>query len=133
VGVDRDVVAATSLGAIVFTYDVYSFLPGRAARIDVLRRMRRWLASDAALFLSARRATSWYQRSILTLQHAVQDTAGEWGDSHTRWIATNGEMRRSFLRVFTDRDLASEARAAGFEIGTWEGGHAMLRPRSPSC
>jgi SAM-dependent methyltransferase len=118
-----------SLAAVLFTYDTYSFLPARADRIALLRRAARWLEADGSVFLSARRALKVYERCCLAIQRAAALRGGgrRFGDSHTRWISPSGELRRSFLHVFTAGQLARETAAAGFRIGPWEGGHAILR------
>ncbi len=104
---------AGTLAAIFFTYDVYSFVPGRAARVALLREMARWLRPGGAVFVSARRFERAWDPLILTLQRAARRGGGEWGESHTRWIAPDGTLRRSFVRVFTDRAFRREARERG--------------------
>jgi len=120
---------AGSLAAVLFTYDTYSFLAARVDRVALLRRAAGWLEADGSVFLSARRARGLYERGCLAIQAAVSLRRGgaRFGDSHTRWIAPSGELRRSFLHVFTARQLARETAAAGFRIGPWDGGHAILR------
>jgi len=119
--------------ALLFTYDVYSFLPSRADRVALLRRLATWLAQDGTIFLSARRLRSGYERLILSLQWLALQRGGfgEWGDSHTRWIPGDGSLRRSFVHVFTEGALREEAERAGFRIESWEGGHGILS-RSPA-
>jgi SAM-dependent methyltransferase len=118
-----------SLGAVVFTYDVYSFLPGAADRISLLNRIRDWLAPSGALFLSARRVGGVRDRALLTIQSLARSARrrpGEWGDSHTRWLDHSGHLRRSFVRVFSDAQLDREAALAGFRRHSWEGGHGLF-------
>ncbi len=119
-----------SLGGVVFTYDVYSFLPRSADRVALLSRIRRWLGSDGRLLLSARRASSWYARMILSLQWLARGSTdgSEWGDSHTRWIASDGSLHRSYVRVFQPSQLHDETRAAGLQLGPWDGGHCVVGP-----
>jgi SAM-dependent methyltransferase len=116
------------LAGVLFTYDVFSFLPRRRERIDLLRRLRSWLRPDGAVFLSARRLRSLYDRLILTLQWlALQRKCGaEWGDSHTRWIPHDGALRRSFVHVFSPRQLRAEIASADLRAGPWKGGHCVL-------
>jgi SAM-dependent methyltransferase len=117
---------AGSLGAILFTYDVYSFLPSRAVRTALLARLRAWLAPGGVLFLSARRARGATERALLGLQRcasALRGGGGEWGDSHTRRIDAAGRIRRSFIHLFTPRSLSAETTAAGFQCAEWSGGH----------
>jgi SAM-dependent methyltransferase len=119
-----------SLAGVVFTYDVYSFIPSSAARIEVLARLRRSLVPGGALFLSARCRSGLGDRAILTLQWLAGRSGGRpfaWGDSHTRWLDGSGRLRRSFVHVFTPRALDAELRAAGFAPLGWAGGHGLYR------
>ena len=118
------------LGGVVFTYDVFSFLPKRRERVELLCRLRSWLRPDGVVFLSSRRLLSLYDRMILSLQWLALQRSGEaeWGDSHTRWIPNDGRMRRSFVHVFSMRQLHSETSAAGFLMEPWEAGHCVLTP-----
>ena len=121
------------LDAVFFTYDVYSFLPHAAARRALLRRMRTWLVPGGALLLSARRVRGARDVAMLTLQRlgrVARGRAGEWGDSHTRWLDDGGRLRRSFVRVFTDRQLDRETSAAGFRRVSWQGGHGLYEAAS---
>src|SRR5262249_7184303 len=52
---------AASLGAVIFTYEVYSFLPRTAQRIRLLSDMRAWLEPGGKIFLSARRRRGLYE------------------------------------------------------------------------
>jgi len=119
----------TSYAAVLFTYDVYSFIPRRAQRLDVLRRLRSMLKAPGHIFLSARRLRSTYDRVVLTQQWAARGGRGEWGDSHTRWIATDGTLRRSYVRVLTRAQLDAEFAAAGLRLKEWHAGHGLLTPR----
>jgi SAM-dependent methyltransferase len=114
---------------VLFSYDVYSFVPRRAEREKLLRHIRGWLAPEGVVLLSARILHRVYERGILTLQRiAGPGGAAEWGDSHTRWISSDGELRRSFVRYFSRPQLAREIRAAGFRLEGWRDAHGILRP-----
>ena len=52
------------------------------------------------------------------------------GSSHTRWIAADGALRRSFVRMFTEPELSREAEDGGFGVEPWRRGHAVLVPRA---
>ncbi len=124
---------AGSLRAVVFTYDVYSFLPLTRDRVAFLTRLRRWLAPGGVVFLSARRARGFWGRTVLSVQwlaRAARGRAGEWGDSHTRWLDVSGRVRRSFVRVFTDGRLDREAGAAGLCRVAWDDGHGLFVQRA---
>jgi len=123
--------AARSLAAVFFTYDVYSFIPSVEARGQALERLRRSLAQDGLLFLSARRRSRAMDRAVLTVQWLSGRLAGRrvaWGDSHTRWLDASGRLRRSFVHVFTPKALDAELRSAGFTPVAWEVGHGLYRP-----
>ena len=117
--------------AVLFTYDVYSFIPRREQRVEVLRRLRSMLKEPGHIFLSARRLRSIYDRVVLTQQWAARAGRGEWGDSHTRWIATDGTLRRSYVRVFTRARLDAEFAAASLRLNDWHAGHGLLTSTSP--
>jgi SAM-dependent methyltransferase len=121
----------SSLDLVLFTYDVYSFLPGSESRVRVLRGLRSALAAGGVVLLSARRVADPWSRLVLTIEWLAalrRGRDGEWGDSHTRWIGGDGRIGRSFVRVFTERELAREAALAGFRAEAWSQGHAVLRP-----
>ena len=82
------------------------------------------------MFLSSRRLLSLYDRMILSLQWLAlqRDGEAEWGDSHTRWIPNDGRLRRSYVHVFSMRQLRIETSAAGFHMEPWEAGHCVLTP-----
>jgi SAM-dependent methyltransferase len=116
---------AGSLAGIVFTYDVYSFIPGEKPRKALLTRLARWLAPRGAMFLSARLARGAWDRLVLSLQWLAlrRRGAAEWGDSHTRWLDDAGELRRSYVHLFTDARLHGETASAGLRLVEWDGGH----------
>jgi len=122
---------AASLAAVLFTYDVYSFLPSRIDRVEVLRRALGWLQPGGVVFLSARLVRSAWDRVCLTVQWgARRPPRATWGSSHTRWLTTDGTLGRSFIHVFTDRTLRRELDDAGGTPENWEGGHLLVRPRT---
>jgi SAM-dependent methyltransferase len=127
-----------SIDAVIFTYDVYSFLPSSADRVELLRRMASWLAPGGVVFLSARLVSGAWARIILRLQRFGRASGGSaftgreggrraWGDTHTRWVSQEGVVRRSFVHVFTRRHLRDEVSAAGLRLCDWRGGHGLLR------
>jgi len=119
-----------SLDAVLFTYDVFSFVP-QADRESALRRVRSWVGSDGVVLLSARLSGRHWERAVMSLQWAAALTRGApgpWGASHTRWIGDDGELRRSFVQVFARRALEAEIRRAGFECGRCDGGHVAITP-----
>ncbi len=121
-----------SLDAILFTFDVYSFLPGRFARSGLLRRMAGWLGPDGVIFLSARCLGGVRQHLLAAVEGVAgqwRGGPGEWGDSHTRWLGPDGEVRRAFIHRFTRRGVAAEVRGAELVAGEWRGGHVLLRRR----
>ena len=120
--------AEASHAAVLFTYDVYSFIPRYAQRLDVLRNLRSMLKAPGHIFLSARRIRSTYDRVVLAQQWAARGGSGEYGDSHTRWIATDGTLRRSYVRVFTRSQLDAEFATAGLRLHDWHAGHGLLSP-----
>ena len=119
---------AGSVDLVLFTYDVYSFIPEADDRVDLLRRMAVWLAPRGAILLSARRVRRIYERGILSLQWLsnARRRHRPWGASHTRYIAPDGKLLRSFVHYFTDAALRREVGSAGMRLGAWQGGHAVV-------
>jgi SAM-dependent methyltransferase len=121
-----------SLDGVIFTYDVYSFVPNPRDRVSLLLRLRRWLRPGGVVFLSARLARHPWDRAVLSLQWLARAARGrprEWGDSHTRWLDAKGQLRRSFVHVFTESRLDRETRSAGLRLVSWEGGHGLFVPQ----
>lgn len=118
---------APRFDTVLFTYDVYSFLPDPAERRATLESLRSRLAAPGAVFLSARRVRRDHERTILTLQR-VAGKAARQGDSHTRWVDASGRVRRSFVHLFEADELDEEVRSAGFRTIEWQAGHGLLKP-----
>ncbi|HEV8377109.1 MAG TPA: class I SAM-dependent methyltransferase [Candidatus Polarisedimenticolia bacterium] len=119
---------AASLAAVVFTYEVYSFMPTARERVEALRSMACWLQPGGGVFLSARRLRGAYEVFVLSVLWlaGLRTSKGAWGDSRSRWIAPDGGTRRSFLHIFQERSLRREIEEAGLRMGPWEGGHSLL-------
>jgi SAM-dependent methyltransferase len=117
-----------SLAGVLFTYDVYSFLPRPADRLLLLRRAAGWLGPGGSVLLSARRVRGLWPRIVLTVQWLSHRGRSPWGASHTRWISPAGEMHRSFVQLFPARQLRREWSLAGFRSEGWRGGHVRLVP-----
>ena len=117
-----------SLGAILFTYEVYSFVPSTRARVAFLRTLAGWMEPGGKIFLSARRLRRSYEAMMLSLQWLGRGrgAGNEWGDSHSRWIASDGTLRRSFIHLFTAGELRREVKNAGLQSGRTEGSHTLL-------
>lgn len=121
-----------SYAGIYFTYDVYTFLPRASERIELLRRMVQWLEPGGVVFVSARRCQRAYEHFILTLQRLARlgERSACWGQSHSRWIAPDGVLRRSFVQVFTTQTIRREAAEAGLVLIEWRKNHGLLVRRA---
>lgn len=108
--------AAESYEAVVFTPDVYSFVPESAARIALLARLRASLTGPRWVALSARLARDRWTRALLRLQWIAssRDRQRGLGSTHTRWTGDDGALHRSFIQIFSPRQLHAEIAAAGF-------------------
>ena len=104
-----------SFDGVLFTPDVFSFLPRSRERIEVLRRLRAALSPSGRLLLSARIIRGGWSRAVLAAQWLRSAGRCEPGDSHTRFLAPDGTVHRSFVHCFTARSLRREYEAA--EIG----------------
>lgn len=107
--------APRSLDGVLFTPDVYSFLPRARERIAVLRRIAVGLSPRGRLLLSARVIRGRWSRAVLALQWLRSAGRHELGDSHTRFLSPDGTVHRSFVHCFTARALRREYTAAAFD------------------
>jgi SAM-dependent methyltransferase len=106
--------------AALLTSLLYGFIPGRAARIEGLRRLGRHLNPGGRVIISVK-----FMRGIAArLRHALVwigrrshgEAGAEFGDWHTWYLAPDGRVATSFTRRFTPRQFRAEVRAAGFRI-----------------
>jgi SAM-dependent methyltransferase len=118
-----------SLDAVLFAHDVYSFIPTWKERAETLESIARWLKPGGVVFLSARRIKRTSQAMVLTTQWLSQKArgGGEWGSSHSRWIAGDASLRRAFVRYFSHSRLAFETHSCGYAMDVWDRGYTVLR------
>jgi hypothetical protein len=109
---------------VLFTPEVYSFLPQPVERVELLRRIAGWLDRDGVLVVSARPVERVTEYLILTLQWARGMGRRHWGDSHTRYVLEDGTIHRSFVHYFTQRQLRRETGLAGLRLERLENGRA---------
>jgi SAM-dependent methyltransferase len=121
--------APGSLDGVLFTHDVYSFLPRARERIAVLRRIAAGLSGRGRLLLSARVIRGRWSRAVLALQWLRSVGRHELGDSHTRFLSPDGTVHRSFVHCFTARSLRREYTAAAFDAVARERSFLVLEPR----
>ena len=122
--------------AIYLTPLLYSFIAGRATRVDMLRRLRRHLAPDGGLLFSVqyrRSATERLQTSLAWIRHRILGTRGfERGDWSTWYLSSTGVIGESYLHRFTPREVVAETRAAGFADARRLGSHLLVAgPEGP--
>lgn len=110
---------ARRFDAVFITPLVYSFIPGRAARIDALRGLGRYLVPDGRVVFSASlidRPERILQTGISTIVRRIRRSPGEFGDWYTRFMSARGSIRFSYTHLFLRFQVESEARSAGFRI-----------------
>ncbi len=112
---------------VLFTSDLYSFVPTRTQRLELLRRIAGWLAADAPLLLSARTVSRAWPRTVLTAQWLLALGRRRLGDSHTRYFHPDGSEHRSFVHCFSPRTLEREIRLAGYRRTAREPSFDVLR------
>jgi SAM-dependent methyltransferase len=112
---------------VLFTPDVYSFVPTRIERLALLRRISGWLATDAPLLLSARTVSRVWPRAVLASQWLLAGGRRRPGDSHTRYFLPDGSEHRSFVHCFSPRTLELEIRLAGYRRVARERSFHVLR------
>jgi len=121
--------APGSFDGVLFTPDVFSFLPRSRERIDVLRRLRAALSPHGRLLLSARVTPGRWSRVVLAAQWLRSAGRRDPGDSHTRFLAPDGTVHRSFVLCFTARSLRREYLAAAIDLVAWERSFLVLEPQ----
>ncbi len=119
--------AAADFAAVLFTPDVYSFIPRRRERIAVLRRLAAGLRAGGSLLLSARVFTGAWSHAVLALQWLRSGCRHDLGDSHTRFLSPDGTVHRSFVHCFTARTLRREYEAAGLTAVAEEKSFVVLQ------
>lgn len=121
--------ASSSCAAVLFTPDVYSFIPDRADRVRSLHSLGQSLIEGGALFVSARVASHLWARAMVSLQWCASrpDRSRGWGSSHTRWVGADGGPRRSFIRLFSERQLEREFDEAGLTQVEFVTGWCVLK------
>jgi len=107
-----------SFDGVFFTPGVYSFLPGRDARVAVLRDLLRLLAPGGFLFLSARHYKGPWERLLSRLYLAVHGGKPggprEPGDWFTTFYLSGGGLGSSYVHLFSPREVRGELREGGF-------------------
>ena len=121
--------------AIYLTPLLYSFVAGRATRIDMLRRLRRHLAPHGGLLFSVqyrRSAPERLQTSLAWIRQRILGTRGfERGDWYTWYLTSTGAIGESYLHRFTPREVVAETRAAGFGAARRLGSHLLVAGPGP--
>jgi len=112
---------------VLFTPDVYSFVPTRSERLALLRRIADWLSVGAPLLLSARTVSRAWPRVVLAAQWLRAGGRRWLGDSHTRYFLPDGSEHRSFVHCFSPRALEREIRLAGYRPVARENSFHVLR------
>ena len=110
---------ARRFDAVFITPLVYSFIPGRAARIDTLRGLGRCLALDGRVVFSAYLIDGpgrFLQAALSTIAKGIRGSPGEFGDWYTRFMSARGSIQFSYTHLFLRFRVRREARSAGFRI-----------------
>jgi SAM-dependent methyltransferase len=92
-----------SLTAVIFTYEAYGFIRGARDRVELLGRMRGWLAPEGCILLPARRVQGPCPRTRLLIQvfRSRPPERKDRGCSHTRWLSPDGGLSRSFMASYS--------------------------------
>jgi SAM-dependent methyltransferase len=96
---------------------VYSFIAGRATRVEALGRLGRHLRPGGAAIFSASLIGSpieWLELCLAWLRRRRRGQRTELGDWFTWFMTPTGSIGRSFLRRFRPVEVIGEARDAGF-------------------
>jgi SAM-dependent methyltransferase len=94
---------------------VYSFIPGRARRVEGLRRLGRHLATGGPVVFTAYLLSDLVALvESLVAWHRGRRDGVEFGDWHTRYMTPRGTVGASFIHRGFARSVVAEARAAGF-------------------
>jgi SAM-dependent methyltransferase len=113
---------------VLFTPDVYSFLPRSRDRSAVLGRLASGLPSRGRILLNARVVEGLWARIPLLIQWLKAERQGDLGDSHTRFLSPDGTIHRSFVHCFSERSLHREIARAGLQAVAVERGFHVLAP-----
>ncbi|MFQ5877771.1 MAG: class I SAM-dependent methyltransferase [Acidobacteriota bacterium] len=118
-------------GIVFVTPLVYSFIRGRGNRLRALRKLGRALEPDGAVIYTAQLVGGPLRRLqafMAWTRHRRLGRAAELGDWYTWFVTPRGAIGKSFLRLFSSREVLDEARAAGFRTAERAGGaHFVAR------
>lgn len=121
-------------GCAYITPLVYSFVPGRARRVQSLRRLGTCLVEDGAVIFSAyllSNPTKWLQTFLAWARHKGLGRSPEFGDWFTWFLRADGSLGKSFTHLFATASVVSEAREAGFRECRKVGGYFIARRFTP--
>ncbi len=124
--------AGRRFDGVYITPLVYSFVAGRARRVRCLQRLCLHLEAGAPVVFSADLVRTLAQRLQLWIAwgHHVRRAAGfEPGDWHTSYMLPDGTIGRSYTHLFSEREIVSEARRAGFAECRRAGAYFVARCR----
>jgi SAM-dependent methyltransferase len=124
--------------AAYLTPQLYTFIPGRAARIAGLRRLGCQLRPDGVVILSVmfiRGPATWMRHGLVWLRQRLRgNRRTEFGDWYTWYLTPEGRFATAFTRRFTRRQFRAEVRAAGFlQIRDASEGHFILGQFRPAA
>jgi len=109
---------------------VYSFVPGRARRVQTLQRLGTHLVEGGTVIFSAYLIPSLTRLLQVCLAWARQTVLGRsrgFGDWFTWFLRPDGTLGKSFTHMFAASSVLSEAREAGFSDCRKVGGYFVAR------
>lgn len=105
-----------SFDLIYLTPDVYNFVPGRRARIQMMKKLLDLLKPGGHLILTAREFSGKLEvlRCLIYLVTRLRrhEVAAEWGDWFTTYFTLDGRLRFSFVHLFSQDSIEEELKQA---------------------
>jgi ubiquinone/menaquinone biosynthesis C-methylase UbiE len=110
--------------SVIFTPDVYSYIPNKKARVNILKGLSQRLAPDGKILFNIKyypSFRSYMKINISNILHNLmffgrKSRKSEFGDWHTKFLDLKGKIQFSYCKFFRRSEIKKEIEQAGYEI-----------------
>ncbi len=110
--------------SIIFTPDVYSYIPNKKARVDMLKKLSPQLAPDGKILFNIKyypSFRSYIKINVSNVLHNLisfrsKNRKSEFGDWYTKFLDLKGKAQFSYCKFFRRSEIKKEINKAGYQI-----------------